>query len=770
MIFETDLEKEVKVVGDIKNNNVSIDTNNIDFLVTILSTNLYSRPIESFIRETVSNAWDSHVEAGVSDPVILELGENTEGSYYCRIQDFGVGLSEERFNTIYKNIGSSTKRSSNEQIGGFGIGRFSALAYSDVVHIISNHEGQKYTYMMYKDGNSISIDLLHTQSTEERNGVEVTLPIRNGDIQNFRNAVKSQLVYFENLYIVDDIKDLYSIAEEYNNFGIKKYNSFWVNTLYEDPEISLILGKVKYPLRIDNLSRSYSDKVADYPISIPFAIGELDVTPNREEILYSEKNIALIEERLEKALSEIQQIIEDQEEIHLTKFSEYLNAIESKSYITLLEKENLTGGKDVVKIKIPSSQRVIYLNGQSFDTKNFLAMFKIIDSQRLLKTDYMLGYNGTLMYRQFNRALNDIKYDFEKYYVGDLGNVKNITKRYIRSEIQTGSYFIKPPKDLVSLIMKYKESINHFLLKSYDKPKGLTFFDYKAFKVIVKYYLGNLVHLKKISDASVPSYWIKQVKDEDARKRLLNKNKGVDLTQSVYLYTFNPGSYVNSYVQVSDHYPLKDLHKKFRKLSVYSEKDCPILHRFNSLLKNRNLVNCVGIAPTKLKLLKEIKNFVKIEKIMTHENKLIVNIATAEYILRKIPHLKRLKTTSNLSDISVNLSNTVSDLWDFVEKYSTIDRNDELLLAIYDMCEKEGAFNQKIIAAYENKKEELENAKILIQFKPYVEGWSDIRGDQINLLVDYVLTKKLIRPSVQAVLKLRKETIFNKKEDENNEN
>ena len=110
--------QEVVKTGDITENKVGIDQGSIDMIVMTLTKHLYSDPISSFIRETVSNAWDSHVEADKKDtPIIVELGKDTEDRYYCRVQDFGVGLSPERFDTIYRSLGKSTKRDSDESIG-----------------------------------------------------------------------------------------------------------------------------------------------------------------------------------------------------------------------------------------------------------------------------------------------------------------------------------------------------------------------------------------------------------------------------------------------------------------------------------------------------------------------------------------------------------------------------------------------------------------------------------------------------------------------------
>ena len=113
-------QNEAQIVGDIQMNRVGIDSSNIDFIATLLTSNLYSDPFASFLRETVSNAYDSHIEAGTKEPIILLIEQNNPNKLKVSIRDYGTGISPERFETIYKNIGSSTKRESNDFIGMFG--------------------------------------------------------------------------------------------------------------------------------------------------------------------------------------------------------------------------------------------------------------------------------------------------------------------------------------------------------------------------------------------------------------------------------------------------------------------------------------------------------------------------------------------------------------------------------------------------------------------------------------------------------------------------
>ena len=788
MIVNTKEDKKVEQVGDIENNSVSIDTNNIDFIVTLLSTSLYSKPIESFIRETVSNAWDSHVEAGVDDPVILELGKDTEGRQFCRIQDFGVGLSPERFDKIYKNIGSSTKRADNTQIGGFGIGRFSALAYSDVVYITSVHGGKKYLYMMYKDGNSISIDMLHEQDTDERNGLEIKLEIQYGDYDNFCKAIKSQLVYFENLYVIDTTRteeqllqsSETNIQEQYNNFSIKKYDNFWVNSLDGKKEVNLVLGKVRYPVRIHSLDKHYSNKVSEYPISLKFDIGDLEVTPNREEILYSTKNKKVIEDRLDLALEEIEQLTLAEKTKDYDKYSQYLEALGNTQYLMLLN----ANGREV-KLKLSDSKRNITLNGQSFDGKNFQKMHNKIMSHSEVVAEYSLRL-GQIKYSNSRLNISTMKSKFEDVYIADLGEAKNITKRYIRETFSDNSYFMKLDKPVKWYIKQYirhlqdEEDRENNRYYSNDNHKFV--YDSEAFKVICKYVLGNLKFLKTFNNSKVPKKWIADTKAADKARRGNIKKQGFDWKQNINFHELEFKNYGGGVMTRSESYVMKDLSKEFKKLTVYSEKDDQKLRTLFMYLNDNVRPNLVELAPTKVKLLKEVDNFVKIDDFMSADYKLVRNIATVEFLRREMPFLKEVSKIDNIEAISPRLAEAIYKLADFVRKYKSAasryadsDKERALIEEIYEMCEEKDRFNEDIRGTFNKHKTELLNSEILVDFlKDGFHGRlsysTSIPENRINLIVDYVLARKLIRPSVKSVFKMKKETIFNIKTEEDESN
>lgn len=96
-----------------------IDMESIHFLKQMLSK-FYSDPIGSLIRETCSNALDSHREINTKDPIIVSFKRNAQGNYEFSVEDFGIGINEETIDKILKKYGKSTKRNSNTQLGAFG--------------------------------------------------------------------------------------------------------------------------------------------------------------------------------------------------------------------------------------------------------------------------------------------------------------------------------------------------------------------------------------------------------------------------------------------------------------------------------------------------------------------------------------------------------------------------------------------------------------------------------------------------------------------------
>ena len=288
-------------IGETKEYKTSIDIENLDFIATLLSSNLYSNPEDSFIREIVSNGWDSHVEAGTTDTPLVVRFKYNNYDYNITIRDYGTGLSKEQFENIYCKIGTSTKRSSNNYLGCFGIGKFATMAVSKVAYITSYYNGVARLYIMTKDGNSITTNLMSETPTSEKNGLEIT--VKNiSDKYRYREAFKN-LAFFPNVYIDGDFS-------EYNNIKIKRYKYFTVTT--EEFSNKLLLGNVLYPLDRSIIPvelREFYDSIVKSGIVFNFNIGELQVTPNRESIIYNTQTNNLIIQRIKDAKEEMTSIL-----------------------------------------------------------------------------------------------------------------------------------------------------------------------------------------------------------------------------------------------------------------------------------------------------------------------------------------------------------------------------------------------------------------------------------------------------------------------------
>jgi len=323
-------QNEAQVVGDIQVNRVGIDSSNIDFIATLLTSNLYSQPLASFLRETISNAYDSHIEAGTKEPIILLIDNPNLSSDKMRIsiRDFGVGISPERFEHIYKNIGSSTKRESNDFIGMFGIGRFSVLSCANVANITSYYNGKKYSYLMYKNNGGINIDKLDEEQGDFKNGLEVSAEVRTPTLSEFREAI-NMLSMFRTLHIECKIPLFLRICREFNERKVLRVNNLlFCNIL---PATYFKVGNVLYPTRIKTVETS--------GIIIELPMGQVDITPNREDLQYSD----FTKRTIDNAVIKVKQTFKDliQSRIKIASLSDYYNFIEGYSFAVRFEEQQM---------------------------------------------------------------------------------------------------------------------------------------------------------------------------------------------------------------------------------------------------------------------------------------------------------------------------------------------------------------------------------------------------------------------------------------------
>lgn len=155
----------------------------------VLSSTLYSDKPRAVVRETLCNAWDSHIQSGKTNiPVIVTLTRDGEFT----IKDSGPGIHPDDMHAVYCVYGNSTKKHDGNQTGGFGLGCKAPYAVVDHFDVDSCHMGVKSIYKMSKSSGEIAgkpgmTKIVSIPTTDT--GLTVKMKIPEYQYQTYRDLI-----------------------------------------------------------------------------------------------------------------------------------------------------------------------------------------------------------------------------------------------------------------------------------------------------------------------------------------------------------------------------------------------------------------------------------------------------------------------------------------------------------------------------------------------------------------------------------------------------
>lgn len=605
---------------------MGIDQSDQAVLMMILSESLYKDPIGSIVREWTSNALDSHVQAGVTEPIIVDIYRDKQYVSWFKVEDFGLGMSPELVINVISKYAASTKRGSNAYLGCFGLGLKSGLAYSDSFNIITRWEGKEYTYIMYKGEEGTKIDLMKEEATEKGNGTVIEISIKhNSDRVLFQDKIKEQLCYFEGVYFGEG-------TGVNNSFKIIKAEEWKWSEINKDSSMHLSLDNVYYPIDYKRLKMS---PIA-MPIAINVAIGEgIIPIPSREDVKYTEEAKTILAAKIARVadyfVSKFNETREEKEYIGdiYDKFNDVtvniegrnLNVVPISKVATIQMKEPTLKGVNLINVK-----DFIFYKGDSM-FENYMKRGRIINSNR-----QFIGYETG------HPSLKEMISTTTKYILTD-HKPKGVELEYLK-DIVPGCFFVyrQANKGLGKLgYMARSEGARYDyyrLLDLYMTPRKLWREKIRQYNLIEK---GVIDRLLKIEDLQPTPEWLEQRKlnrkKSDKVQMLeddINVKEGWIASRGDNILTWNLGTVKMANLAITPH------------LVVYGNNDeKALLDPYGYLLhsnKNTPSVHFALINKKDINRVKLLQNFMPIEEFKEGKSKPFRRFATA-----KVIHMLRVK-------------------------------------------------------------------------------------------------------------------------------
>lgn len=254
------------------------------------------------------------------------------------------------------------------------IGRFSCLSCADQANITSYYNGKKYSYLMYKNGSGINIDAIGSPIEGDfKNGLEVSVVTKV--TENTLTEALFELQFFDMLYVEyrrKDTLDSDTVSEFVKKFNDRKFSDFKYFSLSMSGRRAydkfVRMGNVLYNIDSNKFSGFFSS--AYIVPNVP--VGSIDITPNRENVQYTDKTISAINNAIFSGKMELSNYVNNVITQEVTTISKlYSDVVYGNQFkIRIVEREY-----DIYKSDINIKENTIKINGKTIPS-NFIQFLK----------------------------------------------------------------------------------------------------------------------------------------------------------------------------------------------------------------------------------------------------------------------------------------------------------------------------------------------------------------------------------------------------------
>lgn len=551
---------------------------------------------------------------------------------------------------------------------------------------------------MYKDGAGINIDELGRWNTNENNGLEVqiSLTVTKDKLSEIKSSFIS-LIYFNCIYL-DDAQDLLDgFAKKFNDRQVGQYKTFNVydytelatyhyRSYDETSNMSILVGNCLYPFTKTQLADAAGIPY-QWRIAVKFNIGELDVTPNREAILYNQKTDEAIKKRLAEVLEEIKsEVMRVTNNLNFTSLIEYYKVMKNRSYILNLDINDSSSVPITIAHDLLSKWD--YLKGSKVNSKEIPStqVFRLLQKafNSYITDDCIKFYFNYVSKKYYSKVPSFASLSYERLCTIHRVVItrepvwRAMLKDYTRDQMfknkkdTYNSVFLVVSKD--KALRQFKWEILPELIKA-DKPFN---------GVNLRFILDN-INLEslftEINESSIPTEY--KTNWEAARKaeRQSNSTSSTNTkARTCVIYTCQEGSAYDYNIGMartildSERYTLQDLGKVSNSI-VYTTNtagenlDClkGLYALYRTLFNVSTIPIFIAVAATNIPTIAALPNAVSLEEFLSTERQEFTMLCSIDSHKRYIAQSMQSFMSKHSHITSGNISETIYRYLDVVD-------------------------------------------------------------------------------------------------------